>query len=288
MDVNHRIVFSVKENPRIVDFLNKNGIKYKYEHSAIYNIHSDFVIVNILESHKAWLEMHNYISHNEHGTIISSAVYSKKEMAEAEWFTCRSTWRWEYPQPQSDKFGYMKNITYEFSSNCRECGYGKKQIGNFRVRKSPSWGKKNFLMLNWEEDVLFLSDRAKEILSASDLKGFKFLDVLNTKGTQKIEDINQLVIESCTQPGLVWQGNDTIKEINSCTACGITKYICAGRGHVYKRESLPDNVDFAKSIEGFGCGTASSSLIFVSKKFYDLIVENDLESKLEFEPLMLV
>lgn len=282
MDVNHRIVFRVSSDLNPMCFLEQNNIKYEY------NPQISCVIVNILESADAWPALEKYISENGRVTDLLNAVYSRQEMNAAEWFTCRSTWRWEYPQPKSDEFGYMKNITYKFGSNCRECGYGKKQIGNFRVRKSPAWGKKNFLMLNWEEDVLFLSDHAKEILSASGLKGFEFLDVYNTKGDKKIEDINQLLITECTKHGLVWENNDTIREINVCETCGKTKYIFSGRGCVYKRDALPRGADITKSVEGFGFGAAAPSIIIVSKNFCDVIVKNNLDTKLVFEPLILV
>lgn len=280
MDIKHRLTFRLDGDTSVTSILEQNKIKHKYYTDI------DFLVVEILESHPKWHELQQFLCSHGYDNGLAEPVYTKHEMANAEWFTCRSKWHWEYPQPKSDSFGYMKNITYALDSDCSECGCGAEQIGNFRVRKTPVWNGKNFLMLNWENDVLFLSDNARHILEASDLTGFGFREVYNTKGTEKIADISQLVIENYTEPGLVWQGNGTIKQINVCPVCNSVKFITSGRGICYKRSAFPDNCDIVKSYECFGDGHSASRKIFVSKKVYDLIVENKLDRQLAFEPVM--
>ena len=44
-------------------------------------------------------------------------------------------------------------------------------------------------------------------------------------------------------------------------------------------------VDIAKSYEGFGFGCSAPSKVFISQKFYRLIMDNKLNRNLEFVPV---
>lgn len=280
MDYKHRICFRT-DDIKTLRFLDSIGIKYKVSDGSIISY------IEILESNPEWPIVERYFKGKRLSTGLVDTVYTKEEMNSAEWFTVRSKWRWEYPQPNSGDNGYMKNITYTDSA-CPECGSGAVQIGNFRVRKSPKWGQKAFLMLNWIGDVLFLSDHAKDILTDSDLSGFHFAEVLNTKGTAAIADIHQLCVDNVLSPGIVWD-NDTIGKVNYCSVCGITKYGPTGRGKIYRRSAFEDvDQDIIMSAEVFGWDHLSQRSIIVSKHFYKVINENGLNKQLSFEPIQLV
>lgn len=98
----------------------------------------------IFEDNSCWRNL-NSLMNKHHKHPISECLYSKKEFDEAEWFRIRSKWRSGYPQPEDGK-GYKK-VTYDDSSYCTRCGCGLIQKDSFRLKKTPKWGKKNFLML---------------------------------------------------------------------------------------------------------------------------------------------
>lgn len=279
MEFKQRIAFRDDEHKKLIKLLNEYKIKYDQDNS------SSIIVLEILESNEFWPEIKKYIiKHNI--SEYTEVVYTNQEMEKAEWFRLRSKWRWEYPQPV-DNFGYQDMITYDNKNYCFECGSGLVQIDSFRVKKSPDWKKRNFLMLNWIEDELFLSDDAKNILLNSGLKGFEFIDVVKPRTETKLEDFNQLKVKNISSPGLVDQ-NNTIRETTKCKKCGVIKYALTGRGLVYKKSIFGDDVDIENSFEVFGWGHAALRCIFVNQKFYQVIVNNGLEKHLEFVPIKLI
>lgn len=206
-------------------------------------------------------------------------------MEQAEWFYLRSKWRWEYPQPAGN--GGFHHITYSDKEYCKECGSGLVQIGSFWVKKTPDWKKRDFLMLNWIEDELFLNDKAKSILLKSDLRGLEFIDVVKPRTEVKLEDFNQLKVKNILSPGLVNQDN-TIRETTKCKKCGVVKYALTGRGLVYEKSIFPNDIDIVNSYEVFGWGYAAPRCIFVNQKFYQVIISNGLDKHLVFEPIKLI
>ena len=280
MDYKHRMCFRT-DDIQTLQFLDGIGIEYKISDGSIISY------IEILESKPEWQTVEAYFKRKRLSTGLVDTIYTKEEMNRAKWFTVRSKWRWEYPQPNSGDNGYIKNVTYTDSA-CPECGNGLVQIGNFRVRKSPKWGQRAFLMLNWIGDVLFLSNHAKDVLSDSNLGGFHFAEVLNTKGTAVIADIHQLCVDNVLPQGIVWD-NDTIGRVNRCSVCGIIKYGPTGRGKIYRMSAF-ENVDqdIIMSDEVFGWDHLSQRDIIVSKHFYEVINENKLNRQLPFEPIQLV
>lgn len=276
MDYHHRLAFR-QDDMTTVQFLDKYGFKYKTSSCGI-------AVLEILESDEKWPVLKKFLERTGRFTI-DTAIFTKEEMKNAEWYTVRSKWRWEYPKPDDD-FGYLHGITY--TGSCPMCGANVVQIGNFRVRRSPKWNSKSFLMINWIHDVLFTSTAVKETLEQSDLRGFHFEDVLNTKGTAPIDDIYQLYVETKLPAGLV-TGNDTIKDESTCEMCGVTKYVGAGRGYIFKKETFENiDVDIAVSDEIFGGGYSVIRQILISKRFYETIILNKLDKQLVIEPVILV
>ena len=278
MDYKQRIVFRDDEHKKLIKFLDEQ--KIKYEHDASISL----IVLEILESSKFWPAINKYLIENKM-LPYTEGVYSKDEMEQAEWLTMRSKWRWEYPQPAGD--GGYQHITYSEKNYCDECGSGLVQTNSFRVKKTPKWSKKNFLMLNWIDDELFVSNNAKKILSNSDLSGFEFIDVVKLEPDAILEDINQLKVNSVLSPGLVDQDH-TIRETTKCKKCGVVKYAITGRGLVYKKKTFRNDVDIVNSFEVFGWGYAAPRAIFVNQKFYQVIISNGLDKNLEFEPIKLI
>lgn len=274
MDYKHRFAFSTHDTAT-VRAMKRLGIEYTDRY--------DIGVVEIMESDPRWLGMKRYLDMNDMSTMITT-VFTKAEIAKAEWFTIRSKWRWDYPQPDSDDFGYIKGITY--SGRCPECGANAIQVGKFRVRKSPKWNTKAFLMLNWVEDVLFLSEKAKTILEASDLKGFGFSEVLNTRGKAVVPDIYQLCVDNCLPEGMLIN-EKYIRLKYQCPVCGTKKYVLTGRGVAYKKGAL-DGVksDIIAGGDILGDGHLACRKLIISRKFYETIKANKLGNQLELHPVI--
>lgn len=280
MDYKRRFTFNIYDGVT-ANALERMGIKYKQAKDCA------ICVVEIMESDEKWPLFKKFLDCRGEPTQ-TTVVYTKSEIEHAEWFAIRTAWRWEYPQPDSDNFGYKKGITYV--GECLECAANAVQVGNFRVRRSPKWHAKAFLMINWVDDVLFTSETAKNMLENSKLKGFHFQNVLNTKGTVVVDDIYQLCVETMLPPGLVIT-NDTIREVNTCTKCGSTKYLASGRGIIYKKDAFANvETDIVMSDELFGAGDLHIAVrhIIISRQFYEVIIANKLDKQLILEPVMLI
>ena len=279
MDYKHRFGFNTQEL-ELTEILDSLGIAYEDRSNC------GIAVVEILESDERWSTLKPHLDRTDQ-LVLTTPIYTQVEMENAEWYSLRSSWHWEYPQPNTDNFGYERNIIYS-DNFCPECGAHKVQIGNFRIKRAPKWGRKCFLSLNWVHDVLFLNEHAKDILQSSDLNGFHFMKVLDTKGEKAIEGIYQLCTEGFAQPGII-SNNDTVRTVQACMTCGLPKYSMTGRGIVYKKSAFEGIcTDIVESTELFGFAHYAGRKTFINKRFYEVVVKNKLDNKLEIEPVRIV
>ena len=278
MEIWNHLAFDQSSNTRLTRFILENDIKY--------DLHDTICVLDISESNPYWNELEELIK-SANIFFISETKFSKDELCSAEWLTVRSRWYYDYPQPEE---GYCK-ITYtkeHLCSNAKECGMELIQKDNFRFKRTPKWGKRNFCMTNWVYDELFVSSKAKELLESSDLQGCSFLPVNNKSGKEILADVFQLKIPYILPNGIA-DVTSRIREIYDCPVCGRRKFRPNGRGQfVFYRSSFANAPDFVKSAEWFGGAASADRLIFVSQKAYRFIVENKLASSLVFEPILLV
>ena len=212
---------------------------------------------------------------------ISETIYSKQEIKEAEWLTIRSTWRNDYPQPEKD-FGYMLS-TYDSSDYCDQCGKGLVQKGCFSIKKKPKWGSRQFLMINWIHDELFISGKAESVLKSNSVKGIDFYEV-NNSSNKPIEGIKQIYVKTCLPPGMK---KASVKNELVCRKCGVVKYM-RKQGFIYYDKEVFNGIsdDIVKSHEKFGEITCASK-IFITKKLHEVIINNHIDRGLVFEPIKL-
>jgi hypothetical protein len=276
MKIRHRIAYD-KEKVSIT------FIKFLEEKNANFEKNNSNIGVAFLCEEDDWKEdLYRFLS-LEKITSIIDVIYSKEELEKAQWFSVRSKFRFEYPQPE-DAFEY-KNNTYESAKYCLECGCGLEQKDNFRINKAPRWANRHFLMLNWIHDELFTNSLAKECIINERLTGFKFLDVVNHKKNILFDDIFQIYIENKLIAGLV-DLNQSVKEVLECRSCGKIKYIYSGKGLTYRKEIFEDlDYDIVKTLETFGDGYTCARKILVSKKLYHVINNYKLDKDLVFEPI---
>ncbi|MEE6452789.1 hypothetical protein RAH41_19675 [Gottfriedia acidiceleris] len=277
MRFKHRYCFS-KGNKKLEDFLRSIEIPFEITH--------DIGVFEVYEDNDHWDDIKKIANQFDLPSLVDT-IYSQKEFNNAKWLRVRSKWRWAYPQPEG-KMAY-RHITYNDEKLCNGCGRGLVQKDSFRLKKSPKWSSKNFLMPNWIEDELFISSKAKDELQKSSLKGFDFYEVKkNAKDNVILDDVHQLYINDQLKPGML-EDSDTIASTLHCNKCEGTKFIYSGKGFKYQN-SVFENVyvDIIKSAETFGDGHMCARLIFISQDFFQLVKKNKLDRNLEFEPILLV
>lgn len=279
MRISRHICFRVRLHPAMALYVLRSDIAFEQVDDT------DFIVFDIFEDDPHWPSIQALLeADGDHA--IATTIFTKQELKDAEWLTIRSKWHNGYPQPES-AFDY-REITYDASQFCRECGAGLVQRDSFRLTKAPKWGTRHFFSLNWVFDELFVDDAARNILDSSGLTGFHFLPAKNKRGTEELPGVHQLAIEALTQPGVVTGGRD-INKIHTCAVCGRTKYQPTGIGmHVFRREALDGMPDICRTHEDWGSGHGADRLILISQRMYRLIVDNHLDRSLVFEPIQLV
>lgn len=278
MRIRHRIAYnkdSISKN--FIDFLLTNDAKIEETNS--------FIGVAYIFEEEEYISKLNFFYQKENISPIIDVIYTKDEFDKALWFSFRPKFRFEYPQPD-DESAY-RNLTYNSSKFCFDCGSGLIQNDSFRIKKTPRWGKRHFLMLNWIEDEIFCNTFAKDILVANRINGLDFLDVMNHKKNVAFDDIHQLHVKYELEPGLV-NFEQSVREIRNCNICGITKYIYSGKGLTFKKEIFEGlEFDIIKTNELFGEGHICARKIIISKKLFQIIKNNGLDIDLVFEPILL-
>ena len=277
MEIINHICFRLEEEPRLIALLENNRIRYKKG--------ENISTVDISDKNPQWPIIQEYVA-ERNLFCLSETVFTEAERSAAEWLTLRSTWRCGYPQPEAS-FKY-EQVTYNTDAHCNECGNGLVQNNDFQIKKIPNWGARHFTMLNWVEDELFLDDAAKTILCQTGLTGFQFRQVRNRTGKEIVPNINQLFVMEQLSGGLVPE-EPMVDKVETCKVCGCVRYHTRGIGMLkYRKEVFCSAPDIVKTSESFGWGHSSSSLIIVSQRTYQTIVNHRIGRGLEFEPLELI
>jgi hypothetical protein len=278
MKIKHRFSFNTDET-NVIHFLEKQNIEYdKSEFTVVFELYEDYENFNEV---KRFMETHDAV-------IIPEAVYTHDEINSARWLTIRSSWENLYPQPEDDmKYRFT---TYDSTDYCEGnepsyyCRKGLIQKESFVLKKEPNWGSRNFMMLHWVADELFISPKAEEVLRSSDLTGFEIYNVLS-KSKKKLEGIKQIFVKTYLPEGF---SADSIERKLTCPKCNFTKYwpkTGAFRFHKGIFEGVQD--DIVKTTDKFW-ETGCDSLILITHKFYDVIKNAKLDRGLVFEPIELI
>lgn len=273
MDIAHHIFFRKTDEPLLYLYLLKNDIVS--EDGGL------FCGFDILESNPHWSCM-NRIADMDYLESYSYTVFTKKELQEASWLRIRSKWEFAYPQPER-KDGYREGV---FAPGyCPDCSSAT-QIGSFRIKKAPKWGRRNFAMLYWVGDELFINDRVKDVFQKEGITGVDYLPVMNKKGSEALPDIHQILFTTILKNGLVI--NEGITETCTCMYCGVEKHLASQRNILtYRKEVFENAPDFVKSGELFGAGHYSARQMFISRHAYQVLGRHALLQGLAFEPVAL-
>lgn len=180
----------------------------------------------------------------------------------AKWLELRPSWHYGYPQPDEDNFGY-RQVTYDLSGYCEECGGGKRQKAPFRIKSEPKWGRRSIFQLNWVFDEYFVRpDTYEKIFKPL---GIAYREVTNAKGTE-LKTVLQLVTDEeirVTVDGL---------PADTCRKCQRTKYIPVTRGP-FPPLAVEPRGHLAKTEQYFGSGASAWKGVIVSQKLASALKE---------------
>ena len=277
MEVNKHIGFSVSDDLELYEYLCSIKIPM--------NKTNDLVVFDILESNPHWSHISSHLE-SHHLFCLSDTIFSKQELADAEWLSMRSKWHFGYPQPE-DAFKY-EAITYIKDRICKTCSRDLVQQDAFRLKKTPNWGKRHFGEVFWVEDEMFLRDEVVDIFKKENISGIFFGVVKNKTGKETLLNINQLIIPYILDEGID-EKQTLLKKISVCAQCGRKKYLHSGIGPlVFNKKVFVNAPDIVKTGEVFGDGHFASRYILIRQKVYQTIIKYHLERGLEFSPLVLV
>ena len=194
--------------------------------------------------------------------------FTKEELKEALLSEKKGHHEHGYPMPDMD-FGY-RELTYDLSDYCSNCGIGFKQKDAFRLKSVPPAGKKQIFGLGWIFDELFVEKPIYDQIFKP--LGIKCREVLKYKKDIPFENTVQLVLEE-TQEKLNLQGYP----IETCQVCKRTKYKAMPQGFypMYKDVIAP----IFKSHEYFGSGASAFKKIFVTKELRDKLVKLKIDKE---------
>ncbi|CAA9194594.1 hypothetical protein [Flavobacterium collinsii] len=180
-----------------------------------------------------------------------------------------------YPMPDIN-FGY-RELTYDLSDYCPNCGIGFKQKDAFRLKNVPPVGKKQIFSLGWIFDELFVEKTVYEEIFKP--LGIKSREVLKYKKDTPFENTVQLILEE-TKEKLNLEGYPT----ENCNVCKRTKYQAMPQGFYPMHKDIIAPI--FKSYEYFGSGASAGKKIFVTKELRDKLIDLKIEKIAWYIPTM--
>jgi hypothetical protein len=298
MELRHRILaFSNSPNFEFLKLeLQKLRCVYKFnENGALSSIEYTF---SEHESYAARLiEFANY-----HQIIVQSGLfYEEEEILNAEWVIA-AVGEYQYPQPEDN----YKEATYDTRNYCSRCGQGAIQNRPFRLKKDFVQRQTKFLGLHWVFDEIFVRPEIKGLFDAASVSGITYLDVVQHKTGQRINDLLQVKIPVLDHPGLITdelftvtcksqneesyvEGVGQIQDKPGLPFCGRVKYRYPLTKQIkFRASALKSQPDFVKSQEYLGSGAAANRFILVRNRVVRLIKDKGIRGPLFRQPVFLI
>lgn len=275
MRIKHHLGANDKDGS-LIEFLNAKKIKYQYVELV------KTVGFDVYEDQEVWASIEPLRS--KYAMVdLESCEFSKKEIASAERLYLWSKWYWDYPKPDMD--GGYKDVTYDGSQWCPQCGVKKIQKSRFRVKGEPSWGTRSVLRLHWVYDELFAKPEVVDTMSKTGITGIQSEPVAHHEKDTELKTLKQLRMGTILEKGLVVKPSVSTQK---CTKCGETKFQRSMREMTaFDNKIFRNAPDFARSCEYFGDGASADRLVIVSHKVVELF-EKAKWKDVVFEPLELV
>ncbi|MDP3389236.1 MAG: hypothetical protein Q8Q45_07685 [Methylococcaceae bacterium] len=249
MKIIHRLTF--RYDSKIIAIVNELGIPFK----------DGFICVcKIAENDARWHELSELLKPFDivkcGHTLI--AEFSKKELDTADYLEIVSKWHHGYPEPSDTIMGFME-LTYNVQNYCQKCGIGAFQKAPFRFKKSPVWGQRNILQLNWIFDEYFVKPEIwREVFEPF---GIGCRPVVLDKSGRELDSVVQLELTELAEL------NDLDDlPFDTCASCGRIKYL-----PITGRFMPPPNKTSAamfRSNQYFGSGASANRMVIVSQELF--------------------
>jgi hypothetical protein len=194
--------------------------------------------------------------------------FSEDELETSDLLKMNPGWMSGYPMPDME-FGY-RQMTYDLTDHCHDCGIGFVQKAPFRMRGEPKWGKYHVLMLNWVFDEFFVRPEVWEQVFRK--YGVPCMPVLKHRTGQPLETVVQLKIDIFATAPL--KLGDAPYE--TCPTCHRTKFLPHRRGF-FPAFTARQTADMFKTREYFGSGASAHHEIIVSSRLFREITDNKLK-----------
>lgn len=241
MEVIHRLALNLTESD--VAELGQLGI----------TVRGGFAGFDVSESSAIWPAVRDWIA-RRHPSDIERAIFSPRELDSAQWLAMRSDGQAGYPQPDPSEFGY-RELTYDTSEFCEQCGIGLRQKAAFRLDKEPGLRRTSIRQLNWVVDEFFITPEIWEVVFQP--RGVAQREVLNLRG-ERLRTIVQLYVQDTV--GL--ETSSLAPE--QCPRCDRIKYVALARGPLPPLRDQP-TATLVKTDEWFGSGGSAYREVLVSQ-----------------------
>lgn len=303
MEVRHRIL-QFNNSPKYEQLrkeLDKLGAAYKIEilgsiggeqsRSIEFTVSEDDPLFPVISEP---IEMYDFYTQ-------TGVYYSQQGIEAAEWVYA-TVGEYQYPQPEDE----YREATYDTSDYCACCGMGGVQVRPFRLKRDFKQKSSRFLGLHWVHDEVFVRPEVKAIFEKENISGVEFSHPVHFKSSEDIEGVYQITIQTIAEPGLVTEGLSTVtcmvnneesyvegvgrvkNRLGDYPYCGRVKYHFPRTDAIkFRRDSLADLPDIAKSHEYFGSGAAANRLILMRSRVVKLVKEYKLRG-LKFIPIEVV
>jgi len=206
------------------------------------------------ESNESWPQVQRWIAARRAVDIVRTK-FSKQEIAGARWLQLVPDWHRGYPQPKPNDFGY-RDVTYDTSEYCPQCGIGLRQKAPFQMKPEPKWGRNGILQLNWIFDEYFVTPTVWTGVFKP--LGIGCRHVQSTRGLE-LKTVVQVVVEQ--EIDIVTKG----LPMERCSKCRWVKYTPVTRGPFPALVSEPVG-QIAKTRQYFGSGASAFKGFIVSQK----------------------
>jgi hypothetical protein len=273
-------------------------MKIKYRCSERYKNENSWIIIKILEEEKIkyndimgngfvfYLHSDNERTNEILGYLqdkcYMEAIFSKEEMENANWYTFEAT-RHDIETSDQD-FTFKGLCPYESEIGIRY--RHAKQVNLYLSKRTPKWKNNyNFCSVNTGDfNKIFCSDIAKMMIENRNITGVEFLPVVNRKNIPT-ENVSQLRFPNILpREAFVFIGEYTEM---ICPTCGRINYEFVQPMYDnmrIKTELIPDGIDMFSAQMSISRGWIVPPII-VSKRFYNLVVNEMKEKHVRFMPI---
>ncbi|MFK8288386.1 hypothetical protein ACI76W_03920 [Capnocytophaga canimorsus] len=271
-----KIIYRYSDNFSSKDqiFLSSKGI----------SVEKGFDVFEIENTSADFQEVKNYFEDWEKNTSCR-AIFSEEERSKASHLYVFANFYLGYAQPDTQKevddfpypfdvYPYYKGV-FEIVNTDENYGVLKgRQIGNYKLKNEPKWGKNTIGSIHYAEDSLFVPLQIYKDVFAP--LGILSKSVLNYTTQKPLSDVVQLLPQGISKSPLQLS-EKYIRLTEHIEKWGITKFVL--RDDMTYPVFLENNntEDFFYTQEYFGGGSFTKRGMIISQKLYQVLKKNKIK-----------